>query len=509
MKKTFLLFCCHVLIIFVCSSDLLSQNSNLNYDLSQYKLPDLKRRVLELNFDLDGSGYRTEDHTINEIAAWNRKRTTDNFQWGGQVISYYSLYINRDKLKAYQSFSCGMSLSGYRWNNTLEEGNTVTNPEDVTFIRRKHSDLHPQLSYSGEFQEFIVNRFFLAQVIDYRLGYDGSSDFWDEQDSLQQSVEDELNKDKYAYSDLEVSLLAGWGRIEHVEDARLAVYILDDLIKAGKLSREVTDEDIQQLAETISRLQNERFFDNREKQIWQLQQLDSVMQTLGLTESADMAYFTLLKDNWDYANGPVRSSGFQLAGGFRSGMDLAYSLIENRNNFYLQDSVYESGSDELSRNLRIGGLVQIIYEKPVNLYWQFSIYNSLLVSYMGWMSDYHGYDPEYDYTGNNQRLGPVIQDDLYISLGYYPNSRTSMSVYSSTSTNLSLLMDDEENRDRGITIYTGLGMDINYYISPRMRLNLDGTVYNTYTWSSNELDYTDRENRITGGISAGIVYKIL
>jgi hypothetical protein len=47
-------------------------------------------------------------------------------------------------------------------------------------------------------------------------------------------------------------LLAGWSRIERVEDASLAVYILDDLNKAGQLAREVSKEDVTELASHIS-----------------------------------------------------------------------------------------------------------------------------------------------------------------------------------------------------------------------------------------------------------------
>jgi len=484
------------------NSHLFAQSSTLNYDLSQYKLPDLKRQVLEASFDLSGYGYRSENQSIYEIPAWDRTVQTGYFDWVTQVHPYYSLYLNREKLQSSQNLSTNFRLNNYNWVNTIEDDNPST-------TKIKRNLLYPQLNYSGEFREFFNHQLFVEQGIEYGLSYNGEKDFDDERDSTQQSIQDELYKNRNTNSDLEITLAAGWGRIERVEDARLAVYILDDLIKAGKLTREVTDRDIQQVAETISRLQNERFFDNREKQIWQLQQLDSVMHELGLTESADMVYFTLMKDNWDYAAGPVRSSGFQLAGGIRGGLDLSHTLTENTVNYYLQDSVAESGSDEFSRNLMIGGLLRLTYEKPVNLYWQFSIQNSLFLSYTGWMSDYSGYDPETEYQGDNQRQGPVFSDDLYLRLAYYPNSRTTMSMYSSSSLYMSLLADDSGAEDWGLSVYSGLGMDVYYYFSPRIRLDLNGDIYGTFSQNRNDTDYTANETRVSGSFSAGLVYKFL
>ena len=47
----------------------------------------------------------------------------------------------------------------------------------------------------------------------------------------------------------------------------------------------------------------------------EIEKVDSFLQAKGIITLADARYFTIVNDNWDYAQGPVRESGKRLSAG--------------------------------------------------------------------------------------------------------------------------------------------------------------------------------------------------
>jgi hypothetical protein len=97
--------------------------------------------------------------------------------------------------------------------------------------------------------------------------------------------------------DNELSLGFGIGRIENVSDARLALYILDDLNKFNRLSKIPTQEEVFEFADFLTKEFNKRIIDDRIKQIEQSMAIDSFLISKGWVSKNDGLFFGLVKDN--------------------------------------------------------------------------------------------------------------------------------------------------------------------------------------------------------------------
>jgi hypothetical protein len=113
-------------------------------------------------------------------------------------------------------------------------------------------------------------------------------------------------------TDLSVPISIGHGRIEPIEDLRLAIYILEELNKAGRIDKMPPENVVLEMAKEISKIKKKRFFDTRIKKISELQAVDSFLLANNIVVSHDINYFAVLNDQWDYASGPSRTSGFSV-----------------------------------------------------------------------------------------------------------------------------------------------------------------------------------------------------
>ena len=103
----------------------------------------------------------------------------------------------------------------------------------------------------------------------------------------------------------------GKGRIEMVNDAQMALFILNDLENQGLIVNKGSREQQYAFAEVITDINNQRVFDNRRKRIYELQRIDSFIKTSGLSSTTDIRHFTTINDNWIYAFNPLRQHGNQ------------------------------------------------------------------------------------------------------------------------------------------------------------------------------------------------------
>ena len=102
------------------------------------------------------------------------------------------------------------------------------------------------------------------------------------------------------------------------------------------------------------------------------------------------------------------------------------------------------------------------------------------------------------------------------SIGYYPNSRTSIKLSAEAGYNQywgTEQINENEETDVNQTIaYGGLNLGCYYYISPRLRFNLD--VYSNYQFSRDKVmiiegdDGFVKSNDLHSSLSAGLVYSI-
>jgi hypothetical protein len=250
---------------------------------------------------------------------------------------------------------------------------------------------------------YINSKFFLEVDVDVDLYADKRKE-----DAQKKS------KEKYRRVDVKLPLSIGFGRIEQVQDARLALYILEEMDKSGRLKKEPSHEEILQLARELSAIQNKRMFDFREKLTYELVAADSVLQEMGLVEDSDAIYFGGLYDNLQYGDLQIRSAGSRWSIGVSPFLKNSDSEDEENDIVTLK---IDSKSEEVYGNLKY------LREKPFKLNWQSSLYATIEYGYENRENEFgqQGEDTEeLDVTG--------IKASLNYYICYYPNTRTSASI---------------------------------------------------------------------------------
>ncbi|MBE9469153.1 MAG: hypothetical protein IMY72_12645 [Bacteroidetes bacterium] len=420
-----------------------------NFNLSDYKLPDLERRSLETNFNLSGQ------NDYYKINPYGQDKTGENSYYGNIYINYKH-YLNSAKLQ--QETNLGLNFSSNFYNRK----------EDKELVS-KSSNINPQIYLQRNNRKYFnTNYFFETDVfLNYQYGrnytYSKYSDGSENKENLQ-------THRMLAYIPLKIGL----GRVEPVQDARQAIYILDELYKANRISSVKSDEKIIEFAEFISKLKNKRFFDSRLKKIAEIEAIDSFLVAKNYLKKSDARYFTTIEDFWDYGNSPMRNSGTRFSFAILPG----YYIYNNN----LEDKIYSSSYKYNINALLFDGGIEIKHEKPLNLYWQNSIN---LNAYAGLIE------------GNLNNKTNSIEKDIRIpniqlgfnqSIGFYPNTRTDISFRYSFQYVQLFDKADVQNEiigagGKGAKAETDLL--INYYISPKFRLNITSSFY--YIWQDSEM----------------------
>lgn len=399
-----------------------------NFRLSDYKLLKLERQTLEFNFDLNGSGYK-QDYPDN--FAW-QDRTTHNFQ--NTTNATYSYYLNS------VTYQRGIRASldfNYHFGQIKNDGN----------LQSKTTSLSPFFTIASENRRYGMNERFLG----YNMIIQGS---WNKHDRTD-------NPDKTTNTNGFVSvgmpMEAGTGRIEPVSDARQAVYILEKLQKLDKTPDHISQETVIELAKTISRIKNERFFDARHKRIYELQVLDSFLLANNIVTDQDITYFANLADKWAYGNQPQRYSGRRLS----FVLDPQYLYLDSSS-----ESIQPLSSEKTEEKANMYGLflgVEYLRQRPVSLFWQNDLQIALRFGILEQTFERNAYEYDISWNQLNASLGQTF--------GYYPSTRTSARLY------YKLNYHRDFNLDSGNVTNTDFlnvttGFIINYYFSPQLRFNI-------------------------------------
>jgi hypothetical protein len=440
MKKVLLVFLPG--IIFYAQS----QAQIKDFDLSKYKLPYLKRQSLDFNFNANSN----IQHDNNDYLGPSNIRNTSNFN--GNLSGTYTLFYNSPNYQGTQT----MSLSSTGGDNYSKDyNNNEQNALNLSIL--------PNINSENRF--YFNNLKFIESDVTETFNY-------------YRNKSNDINKDSIYRSsnsnnDLSLDFKAGFGRIEPIEDARLAVYILDELSKTQKLEHNPSDEEILAFSKLISEVKNKRFFDARLRKIWELTQVDSFLRASNLIKGNDIRSFTIINDNWDYSSGPQRSSGWRYAIG------IGPRFINSSNTGPYNVQSYLNNSN-LFQGIFFG---EFIYEKPISLYWQ----NSFNVNI--------GYT--YQKSKNNNSINEfsrMLNTRATWGPGYYPNSRTYINF------NIGgYLSYDTQTKYTNFQI--GPGVKGYYYFSPQLRLAFhDNLTYN------NSKTGTQRYQSIINNFNVQLVY---
>jgi hypothetical protein len=252
-------------------------------------------------------------------------------------------------------------------------------------------------------------------------------------------------------------------------------------------------------------LMNKRFFDSREKKIWALQQIDSFLIANQLVNQTNALTLSLINDNWSFANLPSRESGFRFSGGISNG----YSLRNYKHDYIDVTNDYERSA--VTYNLHL--LTNIKYEKPINLFWQFSI-NDRLEGGPAFESDQTIQNED---EANTHRQSLYILNSFSTELGYYPNSRTFVTLGLNLSSgffstkNKSEYVNPDANESNNFKLSTGLRLTGIYYFSRQLQLNLNAGLNHQFIKYEQEYPIENQISQNNSGnyfFNLGLTYKI-
>ena len=400
MKRFSLYFSLLILVI----SQLSAQNDYNGFDLSKYYTPDIKRNSLEFQFNMNGSATNYRDTT-----------TASSFNLQGTQLNFTNLLNTRKKISTFQT---GINV-GLGYSKFTDKNFSFSNSDYVRWFNK--------LYYSGK-------HFFI---------YNATVNYYGYYSKITKTQIHDIST--YKSSEVNISPEIGWGigRIERVEDARQAIYILEEFMKNNVLNREMDKEEIFEFAQLISNVKNKRFLDSRLHRIDEISTLDNYLKNKGVLSNVDAPYFTSLYDMWDYGALYSRSSGLELT--FK--VSPAYYCKSNtNNNFYNQIKEYGVKSS-----------VSFNYSKPVKLNWQHDFSAN---TNFGILNITQGeYDAELYY---------IPGAEISYKLNYYPTTRTNL--YAETRYNFNYQQTKDET-NKYLSQQFLLGAGANYYVSQNVRLS--------------------------------------
>jgi len=457
-----------IAIFCIFSNSLVAQIES--FKLSDYKLPDLKRQGIDIKFGLGGNQY--EDKYIGEVG--DNKKSSYN----GNLVGNYFLYRNTRK---YQG-TISTSVNGrYSFNKEKKES----------------SDFHKYIYTHSGFSASSNNRFYFRN--DFFIGLEAFASI---STNLNERKEEDIDNNSFISENkwkgnslgyrTSLPISIGRGRIEPVEDARHTLFILSELKKNARLTREPTNEEILFLAAKISEIKNERVLDARLKKIYELQQLDSVLLSMNLVEKKDISYFTTINDMWDFGGLQSRDAGVRVSLVYTPDFRFSKFVGETEESDYVNNTYNYSKDRNSYKDFGNSLGVNFNCSKPFRQKFQSDF--STRIEY-GFHKEYNKSEeiqPERMITESESERN-LLRGSLFYNFDIYPNTRTSFSLGAFVNGAKRWLTDKQNDVETDYESYNyggRLSLSFNYYISPKIKLDFS---YSTYYGKENNRFNTDEK----------------
>lgn len=297
---------------------------------------------------------------------------------------------------------------------------------------------------------------------------------------------------------------AGKGRLENVQDAQMAMFIMNDLQKMGLLDREPDAATQYELAVLITDINNRRVFDDRKRLIYELTRIDSFLQSKQLVKTPSIAYFTTVSDNWLLAFNPGRLSGTRIYAQLKPGISLNASGINQADS-----NVFTYKSDTKRIEYFYEPEIGIEHHKPIKLQWQRIA--SAAIRFRQTFTRIKTKTESASGSGEFEMFQtyPQLLLNSFYGFGYFPTTRTVV--------NGGLIFDavyGQQNMGIGSPTYfrlsPGLRLSANYFINFRTRLFLDAAINYSYTGLSDAppVSFTYEKNVVTSNFNIGFSHII-
>ncbi len=268
--------------------------------LPEYRTPELRQHWLSFGTStnpsrrythVDGQNPYRSELDLQDERSWRREADLRlNGHWG------YSL--DRPELRKSISFYFYYDVGRTSWE-LLEAGQEQSDDTDTS-----HDAI--ELNSSSGYRRYLASGLFAGLDLRFKVMRRVSTEdrdvilyFWGSGDDVVEMKGREKGDRLSDELELSLPLSLGWGRIHDVTNARLALYILDDLARLHCLTRSPSREEILDFSQLITHMNNERIFDSREKIIASIKALDDWLRQKDLLKTAGAEYFTSMYDNWE------------------------------------------------------------------------------------------------------------------------------------------------------------------------------------------------------------------
>ncbi len=408
----------YLLLFSLLLASLVSGSQTVKYDLSKYKLPDIKRHQMDLNVNSQGRNLSSQYYYEYENQTDTFKRRENTFRGVGNLS--YSFYRNSEKIQS----DINSILYGYY---SKADYNNPSFGNDQT-------DFNSFLYFKYDVKYFLTPaNWFINVVPKIETSYNHYNQY------TSGSEYENLNASPA------IGIGGGKGRIEQVQDLRHAILLVEEFQKRGVSKGVLTEQEILEFASLISELKNQRFFDARKQKEKELVALDSFLVEKGIVEDKNILYYAGLEDIWSYGGLQTRESGKQLFFSVTPDYNYLKNLYTTENNISEDWSLFYN--------------LAYISKKPLSVKWQTDYYLGIIHrSTYRLRQQYEGI-PEQSFFS-----------EIYLNsqIGYYPNTRTNFNV--SGKLNLAnnseeKILDEENYGLRFIFSTSGY-----YYISEKLRL---------------------------------------
>lgn len=267
----------------------------------------------------------------------------------------------------------------------------------------------------------------------------------------------------------------GKGRLENVQDAQMALFIVNDLKKMNLLDQDMSAGKVNELAQLITGINNRRVFDSRIRRIYELTKIDSFFRANQLVKQSSIAFFTTVNDNWALAFNPGRLAGTMYY--FRMRPSVTWNRNVNEqdlptNNYKGTNRIFTYAYEPV---------IGVEKQQPLNLFWQKSMGASL-----SFVQEWQRNKSQYR-SGTNSSQQPIFFNsagsgfviDAFYAIGYYPNNRTM--VNASFNMQSQYVFSNFSGKSPGLSLSPGLNLTANYFINYRTRVTVNaGALYQYY-----------------------------
>ncbi|NVO11982.1 MAG: hypothetical protein HXX16_18635 [Bacteroidales bacterium] len=480
--KLSLLFFAPFALLFSQSLKLYAQFENI--DLNNYKLTDFKYKTLSTSLNANNTyGYANATST-NQFNNSNSNLYQNSLGSSGNLgyssTTYCRKYIGNQNLGLNFNSNFDKSSSNDSFDNFFDNNNFSSKSSSY------YSSSNFSLNLNSNNRFYMSNDFFIGINLQ---SYQSPNHSYSKSKSTSNTSThtNNLSSSHNYYNSINaITLQFGKGRYEDVTDARLAIYILNDLAKQGRLARTPSQEEVFAFADFITKTLNKRVIDSRIKKIKEYVAVDSFLVSNGLSSKTDGLYFGVINDNWNYG----RNQNWETGKAWHIGVSPA---LNYQNLFYKR---IDSSAVSTMRNK--------LFEYGLGFD---AGYSSSWISGLKWTKGYSIRGAfnisKYDSSGHFSEINnhKIITGNANYFITYIPSTRTSITC-SSSITFIKQLNKGVNNEMRIIPAISG---SCNYYFSEKFRMQINANINYKY---NKIYDFTNTSKSINFLLNVTLQYYI-